>query len=233
MAKVLAIQNHVGLCWKCLQSLDQSQIHNIIIPEMGYGSSFDGEGTKLQLCDECYQESIKDNNELWSMEEIKDIGDDGIQYGEEYKYEKEMLEYIETLPLQGKQFVWNEFNHGFNADCKMEAQDWIDYELNLLPHDKCNEYGYYSPDEKQAYKERFPTCQFPVNRIYNEDSKGCWCPFGAYGEYGQTCRQTCTVCYQCPYYMERTTPIQDITDDEYEGYVVDVKYMIRHGKEII
>lgn len=230
MEKILAIKNHDGLCWKCLQSFDKSQIHNISIPEMGYGSAFDGEGTKLQLCDECYHESIKDNNDLWSMEEIQFFDDeDSFPCGEEYKYEKEMLEYIETLPLQSKQFVWNEFNYGCDAGHKMEAQDWIDYKLDMLPHDKCNEYGYYSPEEKQAYNERFPTCQYPINKIYSADSKSCWCPFGAYGKYGQVCGQTCEDCYECPHYTERTTPIKDIQDDEYEDYVIDTKYMVRNG----
>ena len=230
MDKVLAIANHEGLCWKCLQPFDKSQIHNINIPEMEYGSAFDGEGTKLQLCEECYQES---NPEIWSMEELKDIDEDRFQLGEEYVHEKEMREYIEKLPLQGKQFVWNEFNYGWNADHKMQAQDWIDYRLDILPHDKCKEYGYYSPEERQAYKERFPTCQYPVNIIYNDNSKGCKCPFGVHGKYGQKCNeQSYEGCYKCQYYKERTKSIIDVSDDEYEGYVIDTKFMIRHAKEI-
>ena len=231
MDKVLAIPNHEGLCWKCLQSFNKSKIHNIVIPSMGYGSSFDGWSTEINLCNDCYKESIKDNTELWSLEENHDLYGEG--YGEEYKFEEEIFNYINSLPIQGKQFVCNEFINGWNTNHTMNSQDWIDYKLDILPHDKCKEYGYYSPDEKKAYKERFPTCQYPVNIIYDDNSKGCKCPFGVHGKYGQKCNeQSYEGCYKCQYYKERTKSIIDVSDDEYEGYVIDTKFMIRHAKEI-
>lgn len=233
MERVLAIQNHDGLCWKCLQSYDESKIHNIKIPEMGYGSQFDGELTEIHLCDDCYQESIKENSELWSMEEIQCDFDKEDNCGfYEYKYEQEMLDYIHNLPIEGRQFVQNEFSEGASACWTMDAQDWIDYQLDMLPHDKCKEYMMYSLDEIKAYEERFPTCQYPANRIWSDDSKDCWCPFGASGDYGQ--ETGCNIseeCYQCPYYTKRTTPILDIKDENFEGYEIDVKYTIRHADE--
>lgn len=229
MERVLAIKDHKGLCWKCLQN--KPQIHNIKISSMGYGSGFDGWSTEIHLCEECYKESIKDNPELWSMEERHDLYGEG--YGEDYKYEDEMFEYIKALPLQGKQFVYNEFPYGWNASNTMNPQDWIDYALDILPHEECKKYMLYSPDEKKAYRERFTTCQFPVNRIYSDGSKGCWCPFNANGSYGQEVGLNISdKCYQCQYYTKRTTPIKDISNEEFEGYKIDVKFMIRHGKEI-
>ena len=103
----------------------------------------------------------------------------------------------------------------------MDAQDWIDYKLNILTHEKCKEYGLYSPQEKQAYKERFPICQHPVNVIFEDESKGCWCPFGAYGEYGQkTGRNLYDGCYECKYFEKRRTPIKYISEKDWIDYKI-------------
>jgi len=215
MNKVLAISNHEGLCWKCLQSFNKSEIINITIPELGYGSIFDGEGTKLQLCKTCYEESIKDNPHLWDMK-IKETKEEDLTTVE-YMYEKEMYEYLESLPIQSRQFVWNEFVEGTYAKpLFMSPQDWIDYQLGILPHDKCKKYGVFSFDEIKAYDEKFSTCQYPINIIYDDGTIGCQCPFGAYGGYNQeTDRYISTECYECSKYTKRTTPITTMTKDEY------------------
>ena len=124
MDKILAIKNHECLCWKCLQK--KSNIRTVEIPEMGYGSYFDGEGTIIQLCEECYQES---NPEIWSMEEVQCEWDKENNYGlTEYKHEKEMVDYINGLPRETQQFVWNEYSYGF-LSCKLDPQKWIDCNL--------------------------------------------------------------------------------------------------------
>jgi len=226
MGKILAIENHEGLCWKCLQSFNKSEIHNIIISEMGYGSSFDGDNTEIHLCEECYKESIKDNKELWNMEEIKCDFDREDDYGyTEYRYEKEMLEYINNLPIQSKQFVKNEFSSdGWN----MDAQDWIDYQLGILPHEKCKEYMMYSTEEIKAYEERFSTCEYPANRIWDDNSKGCYCPFGSSGNYNQGVDDNISSeCYECKYHTNRTTPIKDIEDNDFVEYMEYLKMKIK------
>ena len=142
MEKIKAIENHENLCWKCLES--KNNIHKIVIPEMGYGSRFDGESTEIHLCEECYQESIKKNKELWSMEE------EDCEFSE-YKHEKAMLDYIKEMPIQGKQFVWSEFN---SSNWKLDSQDWIDHELEILSHEKCEEYGIWSPEKTKCRGSR-------------------------------------------------------------------------------
>lgn len=225
MERVLAIKNHEGLCWKCLQSFDKSQIHIIKIHEMGYGSAFDGERTELHLCDECYQDSIKDNKELWSMEETSCEWDEDRHGFTEYKYETEMLDYIDNLPLQGKQFVKNEFN---SDGWRMEPQDWIDYKLDILPHEKCKEYWLYSPEEIKAYSDRFTTCEYPTNRIWDDNSKGCQCPLGSMGNYNQTIDSNISSeCYECKYYKPRVTPIKDISSDDFEDYMEYLRLTIK------
>lgn len=225
MSKIKAIKNHNGLCWKCLNSFNESQIHIIKIPSLGYGSEFDGWATEIHLCNDCYQES---NPKIWSME-THQYND----YCEEYIYEKEMLAYINNLPIQGQQFVKNEFTIGWNTN-HMKPQDWIDYKLGILSHDKCKEYNLYSPEEVEAYKIRFTTCEYPANRIYSDGSKSCWCPFGAYGEYGQGVGlNISSKCYECKYYKKREKPIKDIPDKDFEDYMEFIRVILKHGDVLI
>lgn len=222
MDKVKAITNHEGLCWKCLQSFDKSKIHNIHIGSLGYGSAFDGVNTKLQLCDNCYEKS---NPEIWSMK-THQYND----YCEKYICEEEMLAYINGLPIQGQQFVKNEFATGWNAD-NMKPQDWIDYELDILPHEKCKEYGMYSPQEIKAYNNRFQSCEYVTNRIWNDKSKASYCPFGASGDYGQKCScNISTECYECKYYTKRTTPIKDVDNNDFKDYMEYLRLKIREDE---
>ena len=133
MEKVLAIKDEEGLCWKCLKVHNKDQIHVIDIPEMGYGGAFDGCGTELHLCDKCYQESVEEHDGIWGMDELTE----GIF--ESYVHEKEMVDYINNMPLQGQQLLWNEFAHGFFADT-MEPQDWIDTMQDINEHENdCTE----------------------------------------------------------------------------------------------
>ena len=216
--KVLAVENHEGLCWKCLISLDKSNIHIIEIPELGCGSAFDGEGTKIQLCQCCYKKSKENNPNIWNME-VKQIKQNGYFIGTEYLYEADMLEFIDKLPIQGQQFVLNEFANGSlsNPKYKMEPQDWIDYELGILSHEKCKAYGVFSFDEIKAYEERFVNCECPVN-VIEDDLERSLCPYGAHGGYNQTLddRYMCEECYSCKNYRKRTSPIITMTMDEFK-----------------
>lgn len=205
---IIAIpQEKIGhICFNCLTETDN--LHKISIPAMGYGSSFDNLSTEVHLCDKCYKES---NPEIWSMEEVSN------EYYQEYVHEEEMLDYIKKLPLQSQEFVWNIFAYGACADNSMESQDWIDYELDELPHDKCKEYGYYSPEEKIAYKERFPTCDKVYKEVYGDGSAGCWCKNGANGNADGICGDNISdKCYMCKDYIPRKDAIRVINQvDEY------------------
>ncbi len=224
MEQVKAMKNNIGLCWKCLKSFHKSRIHTISIPEMGYGSSFDGNGTRVQLCDSCYEES---NPQIWYMEENHDLY--GIGRGEEYVYEKEMIDYINSLPLEGRQFAENEFTYGW-CSRKMKAQDWIDYELGILSHEKCKEYGLYSHQEIKAYEDKFTTCEYVANRIWSDGSKGSCCPFGSSGKYGQICGSISSKCYRCKHYKIRETPIKDIPAKDFKDYMAYLEMKIRYDE---
>jgi hypothetical protein len=206
------IQNPENVCFNCLK---ETTVHKIDIPALGWGSSFDNFSTRINLCNDCYNLT---NPNWWNLNIIKAEID---WHGEHYEYENEILNFVKQMPLAGQELFYNRYAYGANADYYMEAQDWIDYELGILPHEKCKEYGLYSPQEIQAYKERFPICQHPVNIIYEDGSKGCWCPFGAYGEYGQKIGlNICDECYQCDYFTQRTTSIKDILYKDWEDYKV-------------
>lgn len=208
------------ICMKCLK--ESRLLKEIDIPEMGYGSAFDGTGTKVILCKDCY---IKSNSSIWSMETRK-----FDEYCEEYLHEDEMLDYISQLPLQSQELVFNEFKHGWNTNYSMEAQDWIDYRLNELPHEKCKEYGLYSPEEINAYKERYPKCEYVYNTVWNDGSKSSHCAMrtctsGEYG--GQIGINYSTECYKCPYFKERITPIKDIKGEEHKDYELYIQSKVK------
>ena len=108
----------------------------------------------------------------------------------------------------------------------MESQDWIDYQLDELPHEKCKEYGYYSPKDIEAYETKFTTCEYVANVTWNDGSKGSWCPFGASGDYGQKIDKYVNLsdeCTDCTYYKLRENSIKEIKGEdlhEWENYMV-------------
>lgn len=215
MEKIKAIQNTAKLCWKCLK--EKEPLHIIKFGPLGYGSGFDNCQTKIQLCEECFQKS---NPDIWSEEIVYD-SEEAREYGfAHYIHEDEIFAYFDSLPIEGRQFVWNEFH---DDGYQMDPQDWIDYQIGILPHEVAKKYGLYSTQEIDAYKEQFPKCRWPVNRIFDDGSKGCWCPFGAHGEYGQKAgRNISEECYQCEHYAKRdeNDPIKDIPDHEFSDYQI-------------
>ena len=214
MSKTLAIKDHDGLCWNCLETKDN--VRKIEIPEMGYGSGFDGAGTEVHLCEECYQKS---NPKIWGLKVIRE------EYCEEYEFEKEIFDFIYQMPVIGQQFVLNEYQNGWNADGILDPQDWIDYEEKTISHERCKELGLYSHQEIAAYRERFPICEHPVNRHYHDGSCGCWCPYGANGRKDQEIDMNISnECYECQHFKVREKPRKDINNEDYNDYLVYVKY---------
>ena len=220
MSKTLAIKDHKGLCWNCLETKDNVRI--IKIPELGYGSGFDGAGTEIHLCEECYQKS---NPKIWGLKVLTDTDDKGNWMAEEYEYENEMFAYFNQLPLVGQQFVLNEYQNGWCADRTLDPQDWIDYEEKTISHEKCKELGLYSHQEIEAYRERFPVCEHPVNKHYSDGSCGCWCPYGASGRKDQTIDLNISdESYMCEYFKVREKPRKDIKAEEWDDYKTFVLY---------
>lgn len=203
---IVAIEDH-GICMKCL---NKKATHTYVLPMRGYGSSFDGTSTKLQLCDDCHS----DDYVSW-FNEIGEYEDDDC-YCETYKHEDDIFDLIETLPLESQELFFNTFETGWNT-YKMDAQDWIDYELNELPHEKCKEYNLYSPQEITAYHDRFPTCNHVFLKTWADGSGGCKCKFGAYGNKDGTCDSNISSsCYQCTNYTPRVEKMLEISEiDEF------------------
>lgn len=219
-SKTIAIKDHEGLCWNCLKT--KKDIHKIVIPELGYGGGFDGSGTEVHLCEECYQKS---NPEIWGLKVIEDKDEEGNWWGEEYEHEKEMFDFFYQMPMVGRQFVLNEFQNGWNADRILDPQDWIDYEEKTLPHENCKELGLYSHQEIDAYRERFPICEHPVNKVYKDGSCGSCCPYGAFGRKDQeTDLNISNECYLCKHFKERTTPRKEIKAEDWSDYCVYIVY---------
>jgi len=166
----IAIENPDSICFNCLNQFPQ--LHEILIPSLNHGSEFTNFSSRLYLCDNCLSLT---NLEWWKLEIIKTYTEYNMMQLN-YKYEKKILEFINQMPLAGQELFYARFGKGTSTDI-MKSQDWIDYTLGKLPHEKCKYYGYYSPQEIQAYQKRFPICEHPVNRICNEESKNSWCPF--------------------------------------------------------
>ena len=224
--KPLAIQNPENTCFKCLQD---KQVHKICIPSLGNGSYFDNFSSRVYLCDTCLRQHT--NLEWWKLETIENKED---WYEIYYKYEKEILEFINTLPIQGQELFHTRFAHGDKS--YMEGQDWIDYELGILPHEECDKYGYYSPQEKDAYHKQYPICDKVKIVVYEDGSKGSRCPFGTSGNKDGTSEghQTQSGCYKCKLFVERNGEIEIMNIEDYEIYELEnelaLKIMLRELK---
>lgn len=211
--KIQAVTYRENLCFKCLKEGTQIKKYNLHRSE--FGSKFDNYYTHLQLCNNCLPEGIDE----W-FNEIPET--DG--YCAIYKYEDKIIEFANSLPLQGQELFWNGVAYGACA-YTMDSQDWIDDKLGILPDEVYEEkYFMYSPRQIRAYEERFPTCEYPVNIIYDDNSKGCWCPFGAYGEYGQKISSNINdECFYCEIYKKRETPIKEMSSEMFKQYQMYMK----------
>lgn len=226
--KIKAIHNTECLCWKCLKEHDKSKIHIIEIGALGYNSCFDNLSTRIQLCDDCY--GI--NPEWWELKTVIPKGFE--QFGYSYEYDKEICDYLNNLPLESQELVWNKYAYGACGGWCMDAQDWIDYQLGILSHKKCKKYGLTSYEEERAYKERFPTCQYPIGIIYNDGSNGVHCPFGAMGKYEDgeifVKDNVQKECYRCRYYKERVGDIITLKKEDEADYNLYVKYQLNKNR---
>lgn len=236
---IVAIKNTKNLCYKCLKR--KNKVHEISIGSSGYGSNFDNFRTSLQLCDECYKESTKEKP-IWNMKYVygqmhfdkftkksdypkQQIVDEYID--EKYLYDDEMSSYLYNLPLESRELVFNRNAYGAWADYNMRPQDYIDYKLDELPHNKCKQYGMYSPQERAAYKERFPNCECVKIKKYSDGSQGSKCPYGAFGDKdGNVGSNIANKCYMCTHYKPRQGDIEII--DEIAEYYKNEKDRLIH-----
>jgi hypothetical protein len=218
--KVLAVKNPNNTCCNCLK---EKQTHKIMICELGYGSSFDGFSTRLNFCEDCLQLTDK---KWWNFETLEEN-----EYCHSYKYEKEILEFVKQMPLAGQEMFYNQFSNSHH--CNMSSQDWIDHQLGILPHEKCKEYGFYSPDEIKAYQDRFPNCKHVKINIYSDGSKGSRCFMSASGDGDGKCYGVSDECYMCGSFEERNGEIivVDTLKEFYEREERRLRNMIEYANK--
>jgi hypothetical protein len=210
-----ALINPNSTCCSCLK---EGKVRNIHIGALGWGSSFDNFSTQINLCDECFQLT---NQDWWKLKVCGNHDENG-QYdmsGEWYEYEDEIFKFVKQMPLAGQELFYNRYAYGACASINWEPQDWIDYRLDILPHEKCKEYCCYSPQEKKAYADRFPNCKHVEIKVYSDKSKGSYCWRNAFGDSEGNCGLNYSDrCYLCNYFEERNEEIKvvDMLEDFYK-----------------
>lgn len=201
--------NHI--CFKCLK---EGKVHKIKLGPLGYGSKFDCSETKIHLCDSCFNAS----KNIWTRK-ISVSGQYPLRK-EKYTNEDEIWEYISTLPVEGRELVENSL---WEDDGRtLEPQDYIDYQLGELPHDKCKAYGLVSQEEIKAWEERYPSCKKVCSISFSTEAQIKECPFGA----SQTNK---TACYNCKHYQQGMTQIEELTYDQWS----DIKKLVKSHEGLI
>ena len=234
----IAIENPENICFNCLQN--HQQLHTIYIPALNHNSKFENFSSLLHLCSSCYNFT---NPIWWQLEIIKSYTEYNMMQLN-YKYEQEILDFINQMPLSGQELFYARFSKGINCG-SMKGQDWIDYELDKLSHEKCNEYGYYSPEERNVYQERFHVCDKVRIVVYKDDEnneenndKVSRCPFGAFGNDNGASEEDLMYhqCYECKMFKVRDSEneIEVMNEEDYEIYELEnelaLKILLREVK---
>lgn len=191
------IENRETLCHNCLQ--DKEDIKSYSTYGRGYGSSFDNDNETVQLCSDC-RKGIEEDLNKWFNESCE-----YDEYYENYKYEKEIIEFIDGLPIQGREIVVNQTSSGACSEY-LDSQDWIDIELDIAGDEVYKRNGMYSPSERKAYKYRFPTCKHTYLKVWSDGSAGTRCSKHSFvsGNKDFTCSSNISSeCYYCNDYEKK------------------------------
>lgn len=201
---IKAVEYKENLCFKCLCECEN--IHTYELKERGYGSIFDGDKGKLQLCDKCNDVRLEE----YFNEEPEMVN----EYCQEYKYEEEIEKFIKTLPIKGQELFYNQCMGGWD-NRKIDSQDWIDIEIGVATDEIYARNDMYTPSEIQAYKDRFPNC---MNVHLEEGEEGYYteCKHGAFGDKNGDCKDECVTdfCYSCKNYKSSDEQNDDINNYE-------------------
>jgi len=220
----IAIQNPENICFNCLQ---EGNVHIIHIPALNHGGKFQLFSSRLQLCPTCYNLT---NPIWWKLEIIKSYSEyNMLQLN--YKYESEILNFINQMPLAGQELFYARYGNGINCDL-MQGQDWIDCALDKLPHEKCKEYGYYSLEERKAYYDKFHICDKVRIVVKDKDNyKESRCPFGAFGNDDGTSEghKPHHQCYECQMFETRDSEseIKVMDKEDFEIYELENKLALK------
>jgi len=220
------------VCMNCLEIHDSLDINTIEIAPMGYGSQFDNESTKMQLCNDCYKATPED----WWKLETHCNNEDYDFY--QYVYEREILDYAGKMPLLGRELFSNRYSHGAGSGYMNDAPEmWIKMMLGTMTHDESKEWGMYSNEEITAYEERFPKCWAVSIEKFDDGSAHTKCFYGAYGSIldgnAITGANVSDECFLCTHFDVRKDEIETVyadkvfRDNEIERY----EYMIEYAQD--
>lgn len=149
--KIEYVKYEEDLCFKCLQK--KNNINTYELKNRGYGSIYDNERTKLQLCNECVG-GIDEHNELeaWFNEEPT-----VSEYIELYQYEDNIKQYIAALPIQGREIFENQLSNIWVED----SQIWIDKELGLIKEEEI--------DFDDSWMDKIKDCTYERIELNKDD----------------------------------------------------------------
>jgi len=223
----ITINDPESTCFNCLK--EYQQLHTIHIPALNHNSKFENFSSRLYLCPICYNLT---NPIWWNLEIIKSYTEHNMMQLN-YKYESEILDFIDQMPLAGQELFYARFGKGLNCG-SMKGQDWIDYGLGKLSNKKCKEYGYFSFEERKAYYERFHVCDKVRIVVYEDDEnskddnnnhKESRCPFGAFGNEDGTSEgyKPHHQCYECKVFEVRDSKseIEVMNKEDFEIYELE------------
>lgn len=193
-----AIPYHPMICYRCLESEREPMVWQLT--SRGYGSHFDGTTSRLQLCSQCCDDTLRKTLTTYFNETP-----DESNGWQDYLYEDALHLFIQTLPLAGQEL----FRNATTGHFVMDAQDWINIQLGIANDEAYSRNGLQSPSELQAYRTRFPHCQHVALIEIDEDTAYTQCPYGVYGEIdgSSSLDNEHSQCYHCSYY----TPASHLT----------------------
>lgn len=162
--KIEYVKYEEDLCFKCLQK--KNNINTYELKNRGYGSIYDNENTKLQLCNECVG-GIDEHNKLetWFNEEPT-----VSEYIELYQYEDNIKQYIATLPIQGREIFENQLSNTWVED----SQIWIDKELGLIKEEEM--------DFDDSWMDEIRDCTYERMELNKDDVLVMRYPVDEFGE---------------------------------------------------
>lgn len=107
----------------CLRETDVTEIE---IKPLWYGSLFDEWGTKICLCKDCLENSpFRKPLKVIDCADLLDWFDKehNVDF-KEYENEKELYDYAEHLPVDGREKFFNSFAYG-DIYGKVPPEEWI------------------------------------------------------------------------------------------------------------
>ena len=130
----------------------------------------------------------------------------------EYEHEREMYDYINSLPIEGQELVYNRLGEDRGKSCKHDPQEWIDYHLGELSYELCKKNHWVFKGEFESYQNHYEKCGHVKNVIWNKGGKDSQCFINPLvkGEFGGGCSKVGTGCYDCEYFKERDKEIETV-----------------------